>query len=104
MEKFEEIAKVIYGAAIGYFKQQKADGKNQAAMTANLFWQLSERKFQELVNACGDETGKEAMSMRHLFIDYANKAYNTFCPRETARQIEAWTACRPNLGRFLQGE
>ena len=104
MEKLEEIAKVIYGAAIGYFKQQKADGKSQAAMTANLFWQFSERKFQELVNACVDETGKEAMSMHRLFVDYANKAYNTFCPRETARQMEAWAANRPNLGRFLKGK
>lgn len=101
MEKLEKMAKVIYGSTLRYFEHQMAGGKNQAAMAANLFWQFSEHKFQDLVNACGDETGKKAMAMRRLFVDYANKAYNSLCSRETARQIEAWSANRPNLGRFL---
>jgi CRISPR system Cascade subunit CasA len=102
MERLEEIAKVTYGATIGYFKHQKADGKNQAAMATNLFWQFCERKFQNLINACGDESGQESGAMRRIFVDYANRAFNAFCPRETARQLEAWAANRPNLGRFLQ--
>ena len=101
MEKLENMAKAIYGATFGYFKQQKADGKKQAAMATNLFWQLCERKFQDLVNACGDVTGQESSGMRWIFIDYANRAYNAFCPRQTARQMEAWAANRLNLGRFL---
>lgn len=104
MEKLEAMAKVIYGATFGYFKHQKVDGKKQAAMATNLFWQLCERKFQDLVNACGDVTGKESSGMRWIFIDYANRAYNAFCPRQTARQMEAWAANRPNLGKFLQDE
>lgn len=104
MEKLEEIAKVIYGATFGYFKHQKVDGKKQAVMATNLFWQLCERKFQDLVNACGDVTGKESSGMRWIFIDYANRSFNALCPKDTARQMEAWAANRPNLGRFLQGE
>jgi CRISPR system Cascade subunit CasA len=100
MEKLEEMANMIYGATLRYFRHLKADGKNEAALATNLFWQLSERKFQELIYACGDEIGKESSAMRRIFIDYANKAYNTYCPRETARQIEAWATSRPNLGRF----
>lgn len=101
MEIMEEISKNLYGATMSYFKHQKTDGKKHAAQATHLFWQLSERQFQALVNACGDETGREVLSMRRLFLDYANKAYNMFCPRDTARQIDAWAACRPNLSRFL---
>lgn len=101
MEIMEEIAKNLYGAAMSYFKHQKTDGKKHAAQATHLFWQLSERQFQALVNACGDETGRDVLPMRRLFLDYANKAYNTFCPRDTARQMDAWAACRPNLSRFL---
>ncbi len=104
MENLEKMANKIYGATFRYFKQQKADGKNQATLASNLFWQLCERKFQDLVNACSELTGKESSGMRWIFIDYANRSYNALCPKDTARQMEAWAANRPNLGRFLQDE
>lgn len=104
MENLESIAKGVKGATIGYCKQQKVNGKDMASEASNLFWQFCERKFQKLVDACGDISGKESIEMRRLFIDYANRAFNSVCPRDTARQMEAWAANRPNLGRFLQTE
>ncbi len=102
MDLLENMAKTLYGATMGYYKQQKADGKNQAAKATNLFWQLSERKFQTLLDACGDETGKKIGSVRHMFIDYAYKAYNTFCQKDTARQMDAWAANQPGLWKFIR--
>jgi CRISPR system Cascade subunit CasA len=103
MQILDDMAKVIYGATLAYFKRQKVDGKKQAAMSTNLFWQLCERQFQRLVNVCGeDSAGKAAVVMRRTFVEYATRAFNEVCSRETARQMEAWAANRPNLGRFLQ--
>ena len=101
MGVLEEIAKKTYGAVLGYCGNLKMDGKNYAAQASNLFWQLAERKFQALVDACGDESGEAATAMRRTFVGYANRAYDTVAPRETARQLEAWAAHRPNLGTFL---
>ncbi|MBF0376315.1 MAG: type I-E CRISPR-associated protein Cse1/CasA [Desulfamplus sp.] len=101
MEILQEVSKNLYGSTISYFKHQKADGKKQAEQSTHLFWQLSERRFQELIDSCGDTSGNETKAMRYFFIEYANQAYNTFCPRDTARQIDAWAACRPKLSKFM---
>lgn len=103
MENLESMVKGVKGATIGYYKHQKVDGKDMASEASNIFWQLCERKFQKLVDACGeDSTGEKAIAMRQIFVNYANRAFDTVCPRDTARQMEAWAANRPNLGRFLK--
>lgn len=103
MDGLNALSKIVYGAAIGFFKAQKAEveGKKQAAQAANLFWQLCERKFQELVNACEDSSGEEVKNIRRVFAGFVNKAYNTYCPKDTARQLDAWAANRPNLAKYL---
>lgn len=101
MDALEATSNAVYGATIGYFEQLTTNGKKHAGMAYSLFWQLCERRFQDLVNACVDTTGKETAAMRHTFVGYANKAFNTFCPWQTSRQMEAWAANRPNLSRFL---
>jgi len=101
MDTLGAINKAVYGATNGYFKQLKVKGEKHAAMASSLFWQLCERKFQDLINACTDQTGEYTAAMRHVFVGYANRAFNTFCPWQTSRQMEAWAANRPNLGRFI---
>jgi CRISPR system Cascade subunit CasA len=102
MEVLDEIAKkCAYGSVLAYYGTLKMDGKKHAAQASNLFWQLAERKFQDLVDACADESGAAVAALRRTFVGYANRAYDTFAPRETARQLEAWAAHRPNLGKFL---
>jgi len=71
---------------------------------ANMFWQLCEREAQELVDACStpDETRHvELHKLRRRFATYLQQTYDQFCPRETARQMDAWAQCRPNVGRYL---
>lgn len=101
MGELENISKIAYSATLSFFKAQKADGKDQAKQASNLFWQLCERKFQELVNACDDDSGKNVKKLRVVFAGFVNKAYNTYCPKDTARQLDAWAANKPNLGKYL---
>ena len=101
MGELDTLSKTVYATTTAFFKAQKADGTDQAAQASNLFWQLCERKFQELVNACGDNSGEEAKKFRRVFAGFANKAYDTYCPKDTARQLDAWAANRPNFGKYL---
>jgi len=98
MSVIEELAKNVYGCTRGFYKQQNTEGMDQAAKATNLFWQLAEHHFQVLIDACGNNT---ANTMRPRFAQIALKAYNTFCPKETARQIDAWAANRPRLGNYF---
>lgn len=100
----EDLAAIVYTTTIKYYKIQKAEGKDQAQHASSLFWQLCERKFQTLVDACNDPTGNAVKPLRKIFAGFVHKAYNTYCPKETARQLDAWAANRPNLGKFLTKE
>ncbi|MGR3221419.1 MAG: type I-E CRISPR-associated protein Cse1/CasA [Candidatus Anammoxibacter sp.] len=101
MDEMEQLSKITWSATMAFFKAQKADGKDQAAQAGNLFWQLCERRFQELVNACDDVAGEEVKKLRRVFAGFVNKAYNTYCPKDTARQVDSWAANLPNLSRYL---
>jgi CRISPR system Cascade subunit CasA len=94
----KELAKTVYGCTMGFFKQQLTEGKDQAAQATNLFWQLAEHHFQALINACGNNTSE---TTRPLFAQVAIKAYDTYCPKDTARQLDAWAASRPQLGKYF---
>jgi CRISPR system Cascade subunit CasA len=101
MEELDQLARIVYGATLGYFKSQKVDGKNQAAAASNLFWQLCERKYQALVLECKSE--EKTKLLRKEFAQFANTAYNAYCPNNTARQLDAWAAHSPNLSKYLKG-
>jgi CRISPR system Cascade subunit CasA len=80
-------------------KDKRADSVSKSAET--LYWQLCERKFQELVNACAETSDEDTKKIRHLFAEFVKKAYNTYCPKDTARQLDAWAANRPNLTKYM---
>lgn len=105
MDELDKLSKITWSATMAFFKSQKAEGKDQAAHAGNLFWQLCERKSQELIEACRpvgiDHSSEAAKKLRHIFAGFVEKAYNTYCPRDTARQMDAWAANRPNLSRYL---
>jgi len=99
MSALEDLAKTVYGSCLGYQKVLKSEGDRTAAQAANLFWQLAERQFQALVDACVDI--QRAHALRKSFAGYAWQAYDTYCPQDTARQLDAWAAHRLNLGKYL---
>lgn len=95
MEHMNSLSSSLIKQVKTYYAILKTDGKNLASQSANLFWQLCERDFQKLVNACSeDPTGKKARDMRGIFKEYAYKAFDLYCPNQTARQLEAWAAAR----------
>lgn len=100
MNELDLLSKTVYGATSSYFKSQNMEGKDQAALASNLFWQLCERQFQELIDACLDS--ERTLAQRPDFARFVHKAYNTFCPMDTARQIDAWAKNRPNLSKYLK--
>jgi CRISPR system Cascade subunit CasA len=97
----DDLADKVKKSTWFYFKSQNVDGKNQSAAAENLFWQLSERKFQDLVNACR-EGEEQTKALRKDFSQFASTAYNTYCPNDTARQLNAWAENLPNFGKYLK--
>jgi CRISPR system Cascade subunit CasA len=91
--------KLLYGRVMGYHKSLKADGKKQAIAATAIFWQQCGSRAQALVDACGNGTQRE---LRPVFADFARETYNDACPRDTARQLEAWAANRPNAAKYLK--
>lgn len=110
MTALDDLAKSLYGRVIGFYKEQQVDEKRTggklAAQATHLFWQLCERDFQTLVDHC--EIDDENVSMRHklrkTFASYVQHAYDLFCPKETARQLDAWAKCRPNTHSYMKLE
>jgi CRISPR system Cascade subunit CasA len=102
MTELDQLSKIVYSAALNYFKNQNREGKAQAGLASNLFWQLCERKFQDLVNVCDDFN--KAVALRKNFAGFANQAYDRFCAKDTARQLDAWAKNRPNLGRYMKDQ
>lgn len=88
----------VFGCVRSYFKDQNMDGSNIAAQATNLFWQLCEAEFQNLIDACADQTYK---TLRRVFAGFADKTYNLYCPKDTARQLDAWAKNKPNFSRYL---
>lgn len=106
MSALDGLAKNLYGRVRGFFKEQKAEGGKIAAQATQLFWQLCEREFQRLVDQC-DQTAEAAaqrQKLRQRFASYIEQAYDKFCPRETARQLDAWAKCRPDNRKYLKQE
>ena len=108
MKALENIAKQIRKSALQYYdsfepKSDKKPAKRLAKQITShveeLFWQMCERRFQDLVNACEETNNLPAI--RKSIASIALKAFDTYCPKETVRQIDAWAKSRPNLSKYL---
>lgn len=106
MDDMDVLARNLYGRVMGFFKEQKVDGGQLAAQASHLFWQLSERNFQKLVDNCNqdDQSRRQRQKLRRQFAGYVQQAYDQFCPKETARQLDAWAKCQPNNSKYLKQE
>lgn len=106
MDGLDSLAKNLYGRVMSFFKEQKIDGGKLAAQASNVFWQLCERDFQHLVDSCDqdDASKSERQRLRRRFVAYVQQVYDTTCPKESARQLDAWAKCRPNNSKYLMQE
>jgi CRISPR system Cascade subunit CasA len=75
---------------------------NTAEKAVELFWQLAERLSKDIAYACIPARYTESIrSVRNRMISIARESYDAYCPKETARQIDAWAECRPNLSKHF---
>lgn len=102
MTELDQLSKIVYSATLNYFENQNMKDKTRAGLASNLFWQLCERKFQNLVDVCDDFN--QAKAQRKSFAGFANQAYDQFCAKDTARQLDAWAKNRPSLGKYLKDQ
>ncbi len=100
MTELDQIAKIIYGSTKSFFADLGIHDAKQAANASNLFWQLSERQFQNLLDVCDDS--EKTKTLRKTFAKFASKSYDDQCPKDTARQLDAWAKNHPNLRKYLK--
>lgn len=102
MESLEELEKKrLYGRVSGYFSTLKADSKAAAGAAASAcqdFWGLCEKDFQSLVNLCAVES-PELEALRKRFRSHVLACYDKACPKDSARQLDAWARNLP-FGRL----
>lgn len=99
MKQLDALSRVVYACVNAFFKAQQVDGKSTAKKASLLFWQLCEQQAQNLIDYCDDPD--QCAQLWRLFTQYAHQAYNTYCPNNTARQMEAWAQSRPKTHSFL---
>lgn len=112
MKVLDERATALGKCVFNYFRRETPNSKDDAYATGmkkvaiNLFWQLCERDFQRLLDHCeqGEAHVEARRQLRRHFAGYAQQAYDRYCPKDTARQLDAWARCRPNHGKYLQQE
>lgn len=115
MSKLNAGSETLKSNVKNYFKQltnwQQGQKESQLVKAmgeraTHLFWQLCERDFQSLVDSCDpDEQGRlQRQRLRKRFAGYIQQAYDQYCPKETARQLDAWAKCRPNNSKYLKQE
>jgi len=92
------LSKIVYGCTMAYAKEQKMDGDKKSSLATQMFWQLCEREFQHLITACDEGNHKK---MRRVFAGFAQTAYDRNCPKETARQLDAWAKNKPSFSKYL---
>ncbi|MDD4928203.1 MAG: type I-E CRISPR-associated protein Cse1/CasA [Gallionella sp.] len=107
MKNLEDIATKLANAVYFCSKREIRDSKERdkradsiKKQAQNLFWQLCEKRFQDLAIHAGQ--AEEVALLRKIFADFVHKAYDSYCPNDSARQLDAWAKNRPNLSNYLK--
>lgn len=103
MNELEQLSKDIYKSTRAFFQNQNAEGNEHAKFAVGLFWELCEKKFNDLVESCTEHDFAMRYAVRIEFAEIVRGVYSRICPMGTSRQIEAWAQCRPKMGKYLKG-
>lgn len=93
----DAIADQIRKNISAYFKLLKLDAKDRVQEAVNVFWQICEQKASKMIAVCRSAEKEKIEELRKIFKAIANQVYDSTCPRETSRQLDAWARCRLNL-------
>jgi CRISPR system Cascade subunit CasA len=100
IDELDKLSRVLYAAVRGYGRYQKNQDDAQAKKATAMYWQRCNSKAQDLVGTCYSSTTTKVL--RREFASFVREAYDSVCPRSTARQWEAWAANTPNLASYLK--
>lgn len=100
LQELGRLEKNLWGAITGYYRQLKVENKDRVRLAVTSFWQSCEQHFTGLVNSCAP--GETTQPVRKQFLRHMYHVYDTNCPRDSARQMEAWAASRPRIGNYLE--
>ena len=98
MTEIESYAKVLYASVNSYFKTMfHAGSADNAAAAVELFWELMEKDAQMLLNAACEIENNDLIpdDLKKRWKKLVFEIYNKYCPRETARQLLAWSESKP---------
>ena len=94
VDQLDNYSNKVYASIKSYYSSLAEDHKF-AKKGAELFWELCEKDVQELIEICYENDDDKINTFMKRFIGYVYDVYNTFCPKNTARQIDAWAANKP---------
>jgi len=101
MDKLEKLSEELGKSVRKYFKEQNAKGGKQAKRALSLYWQFCEKEFRALLEAC-NETGSGALdALWRRYIEHARASFDSLCPKDTVRQLDAWTKHRSSISKFM---
>ena len=109
MEYMDNLSKNLFGSVNAYFKKlttpkektspnvKKENNSPHASNATSDYWQLCEGQFQKVIDACSDSSGARLKSMHKIFNGFVYQLYDQYCPKDTARQLEAWAENKPRI-------
>lgn len=95
MKWLETTAYILKRCISEYLKELNETKSSLDVVAEGDFWRYGESVFQTFVDACSNPDS--LISIHHNFIHYAERLYDTYCGRETARQMISWVKHRPNF-------
>ncbi|MBO7410877.1 MAG: type I-E CRISPR-associated protein Cse1/CasA, partial [Ottowia sp.] len=100
MSELEQLNKILYASVAGYYKDAGADNAGDlAARAAQQFWQMAERNFAKLSDACAQSDNAPRHTIMQRMQQCARQSYEHACPQGTARQLQIFVKHYPRLGK-----
>lgn len=99
LEELNGIANKLRDAVNGY--QRKMGSHKSPIITKALatFWEFCDQHAQTLVFNC--DNPEQMLPLRRKFADFAHRTYNTYCPSDSAKQMNAWAQNIPDTFRYI---
>ncbi|GHU03741.1 type I-E CRISPR-associated protein Cse1/CasA [Spirochaetia bacterium] len=95
MKHLESLSEYLKKIVFLYCDELNINAEPRKNKALDLYWQLCNREYQHLVDACMVSDEEKAGKVEKLFIKFMRTAYENCCPHDTARQMQAWAGNYP---------
>ena len=100
MFKMNQCEKVLENHISSYLMElkNKKSIKERLCMPKEEFWQCCELEFQSVIDICaGNDVENNLQPVYKKFWSFVCRIYDENCPKDTARQMEAWAKNKPKM-------